>query len=157
IRLCREKSGTYDVSEFTDKKGLELKNHIRTVEITYENGKLRFLGDSFMPKQVRIMSSFILTNSLEPLPGKYLILEKIYLKDELNNMLIHSNKIDNSLLNEIKEFSSFNFSEVKTEKIGDEITIFYIPKEIKSEFIGKNGNNIKKLKKVIGNILVREI
>lgn len=157
IRLCREKSGTYDVSEFTDKKGLELKNHIRTVEITYENGKLRFLGDSFMPKQVRIMSSFILTNSLEPLPGKYLILEKIYLKDELNNMLIHSNKIDNSLLNEIKEFSSFNFSEVKTEKIGDEITIFYIPKEIKSEFIGKSGNNIKKLKKVIGNILVREI
>ena len=33
-KLCSELSGTYDVSEFTDKKGLELKEHIREVKIT---------------------------------------------------------------------------------------------------------------------------
>lgn len=155
--ICALKSGTYDVSEFTDKKGLELKNHIRTVKVTYEDGKLRFVGDSFMPKQVRIMSSFILTNSLEPLPGKYLILEKIHLKTELKNMLIHNNKIDFSIFNQIKELENFNFSEIKTKKLGDDTNIFYIPKDKKSEFIGKNGNNVKKLKKIIGNILVREV
>ncbi len=155
--LCILKSGTYDVSEFTDKKGLELKNHIRTVKVLYEDGKLRFLGDSFMPKQVRIMSSFILTNSFEPLPGKYLILEKIHLKNELQNMLIYNNKIDFSIFNQIKELENFNFSEIKTEKLGNDTNIFYIPKDKKSEFIGKNGNNVKKLKKIIGNILVREV
>lgn len=169
IKLCKEKSGRYDVSEFTDKKGLELKEHIRTVNVTYEecgkDGILRFLGDSFMPKQVRIMSSYILTDSYDPLPGKYLTLSKIYLKTELQELFITEVKTpfieeseeSISHLNSIEEYKNFDFSKLKIEKIGDKITIFYLPKERKSEFIGKNGNNIKKLKKILGNILVREV
>lgn len=147
-KRCEELSGTYDVSRFTDKKGQELKEKIRTVEVKYENGKLRFLGDSFMPKQVRIMSAYILTDSYEPLMGKYLLLEKIYLKKELNDMSIHNNK-------EIKTESIPNL--IKAEKLGEKINILYVSKEKKAEFIGKNGNNIKKLRKEYGEILVREV
>lgn len=110
-----------------------------------------------MPKQVRIMSSFILTNSYEPLPGKFLTLEKIYLKKDLENMFIHNNKKSLLNLKEIESLKNFDLNTIKSESLGDSITILYIPRELKSEFIGKNGNNIKKIKKIIGNILVREV
>lgn len=159
LELCSELSGTYDVSRFTDKKGLELKEHIRTVHVTYEDEILKFIGDSFMPKQVRIMSSFILTDSYQPLPGKYLTLEKIHLKKELEDMYINSNNSSQSilLLKEVEALKNLDLNAIKTESLGKDITILYIPKEIKSEFIGKNGNNIKKIKKILGDILVREV
>ena len=146
INLCKELSGKYDVSKFTDKKGQELKNHIREVDIEFINGKLKFNGDSFMPKQVRIMSSYILTDSYEPLEGKYLTLNKIYLKDELKSKIF-------------EEVSNINIDYVeKIEKTLDEtLYIFYTSKEKKGEVIGKNGKNIKSLKKQYGNIVVREI
>lgn len=146
INLCEELSGKYDVSKFTDKKGQELKNHIREVDIEFINGKLKFNGDSFMPKQVRIMSSYILTDSYEPLEGKYLTLNKIYLKDELKSKIF-------------EEVSNINIDYVeKIEKTLDEtLYIFYTSKEKKGEVIGKNGKNIKSLKKQYGNIVVREI
>lgn len=148
LERCRKFSGTYDVSIFTDSKGKELKEHIRTVKISYEDGKLRFLGDSFMPKQVRIMSSYILTDSYEPLPGKYLTLEKIYVKKELENMYITNNK-------EILEQDIEGLT--KAEKVGENLNIFYVAKGNKGAFIGRNGTNIKKLKKIYGEIVVREI
>ena len=146
INLCKELSGKYDVSKFTDKKGQELKNHIREVDIEFINGKLKFNGDSFMPKQVRIMSSYILTDSYEPLEGKYLTLNKIYLKDELKSKIF-------------EEVSNINIDYVeKIEKTLDEtLYIFYTSKEKKGEVIGKNGKNIKSLKKQYGNIVVRKI
>ncbi len=146
INLCKELSEKYDVSKFTDKKGQELKNHIREVDIEFINGKLKFNGDSFMPKQVRIMSSYILTDSYEPLEGKYLTLNKIYLKDELKSKIF-------------EEVSNINIDYVeKIEKTLDEtLYIFYTSKEKKGEVIGKNGKNIKSLKKQYGNIVVREI
>ncbi|WP_101473710.1 KH domain-containing protein [Fusobacterium sp.] len=146
INLCKELSGKYDVSKFTDKKGQELKNHIREVDIEFINGKLKFNGDSFMPKQVRIMSSYILTDSYEPLEGKYLTLNKIYLKDELKSKIF-------------EEVLNINIDYVeKIEKTLDEtLYIFYTSKEKKGEVIGKNGKNIKSLKKQYGNIVVREI
>lgn len=145
-KLCKELSGTYDVSEFTDKKGLELKEHIREVKITYENGKLRFLGNSFMPKQVRIMSGYILTGKKEPLMGKYLTLEKIYLKNEMKNIV----------LQEIPDIEEENV--IKIEKTADgSLYIFYVPQGKRGEFIGKNGKNIKEMKKKYGDIVVREI
>lgn len=146
INLCKELSGKYDVSKFTDKKGQELKNHIREVDIEFINGKLKFNGDSFMPKQVRIMSSYILTDSYEPLEGKYLTLNKIYLKDELKSKIF-------------EEVSNINIDYVeKIEKTLDEtLYIFYTSKEKKGKVIGKNGKNIKSLKKQYGNIVVREI
>ena len=46
----------------------------------------------------------------------------------------------------------------KIEKTLDEtLYIFYTSKEKKGEVIGKNGKNIKSLKKQYGNIVVREI
>ncbi|AVQ27959.1 pseudouridylate synthase [Fusobacterium ulcerans] len=145
-KLCKELSGTYDVSEFTDKKGLELKEHIREVKITYENGKLRFLGNSFMPKQVRIMSGYILTGKKEPLMGKYLTLEKVYLKNEMKNIV----------LQEIPDIEEENV--IKIEKTADgSLYIFYVPQGKRGEFIGKNGKNIKEMKKKYGDIVVREI
>lgn len=144
--LCEEFSGTYDVSRFTDKKGLELKEHIRTVEINFENGKLRFLGDSFMPKQVRITSGYILTGKMEALPGKYLSLEKIYLKKEL----------EDSLLEIRPELQEEDVERIESSKDG-KLFIFYVTKEKKGQVIGKNGKNIKFLRKKYGNILVREI
>lgn len=144
-KLCKELSGKYDVSEFTDKKGLELKEHIREVKITYENGKLRFLGNSFMPKQVRIMSGYILTGKKEPLMGKYLTLEKIYLKDEMKNMI----------LQEVPDILEENV--IKVEKTTDgSLYIFYVPQGKRGEFIGKNGKNIKEMKRKYGDIVVRE-
>ncbi len=145
-KLCEELSGTYDVSEFTDKKGLELKEHIREVKIKYEKGKLRFTGNSFMPKQVRIMSGYILIGKKEPLMGKYLTLEKIYLKDEMKNIIFQ----------EISDKSEENV--IKIEKTADDsLYIFYVPQGKRGEFIGKNGKNIKEMKKKYGDIVVREI
>ena len=144
-KLCSELSGTYDVSEFTDKKGLELKEHIREVKITYENGKLRFLGNSFMPKQVRIMSGYILTGKKEALMGRYLTLEKIYLKEELKNLILEKCEVEVENILEAERTMDKN------------LYIFYVKKGSKGEFIGKNGSNIKKLKKIYKNIIVREI
>lgn len=141
-----EISGTYDVSKFTDKKGLELKEHERTVKVTYEKGVLKFIGNSFMPKQVRNMAGYILTGEVETFPGKFLTLENVYLKEELMNKMILS--CDNLKISGVEKIE-------KTKD--DEITILYVKKEKKGEVIGKNASNIKSLRKELGNIVIREI
>ena len=145
-KLCKELSGKYDVSEFTDKKGLELKEHIREVEISFKKGKLYFSGNSFMPKQVRIMSGYILTGRKEALEGKYLTLSKIVLKEELKNNIIER----------VEDLKIDGVSKIEVNLKRD-FYIFYVPKDKKGEFIGKNGKNIKALKKIYGNIVVKEI
>lgn len=146
VKICEDLSGKYDVSEFTDKKGLELKEHVREVEISYKNGKLFFAGDSFMPKQVRIMSGYILTGEKVPLEGKYLTLNKIKLSTELQNMIFED--VDNVDIQGVE----------RVEKTSDgALYIFYVEKSKKGEVIGKNGKNIKALKKIYGNIVVREL
>ena len=146
VKICEDLSGKYDVSEFTDKKGLELKEHVREVEISYKNGKLFFAGDSFMPKQVRIMSGYILTGEKVPLEGKYLTLNKIKLSTELQNMIFED--VDNVDIQGVE----------RVEKTSDgALNIFYVEKSKKGEVIGKNGKNIKALKKIYGNIVVREL
>lgn len=141
-----EISGTYDVSKFTDKKGFELKEHERTVKVTYEKGVLKFIGNSFMPKQVRNMAGYILTGEVETFPGKFLTLENVYLKEELMNKMILS--CDNLKISGVEKIE-------KTKD--DEITILYVKKEKKGEVIGKNASNIKSLRKELGNIVIREI
>lgn len=146
INICKELTGTYDVSIFTDTKGEKLKEHIRTVEVSFENGELIFIGNSFMPKQVRIMSGYILTGEKTALLGKYLTLEKIYLKEELlKNIFIIDNDIKIENVEKIERTEDKNFY------------IFYVLKDKKGEVIGKNGRNIKKLRKEYGTIIVREI
>lgn len=146
LTLCKELSGRYDVSEFTDKKGLELKEHIREVEIDFKNSKLFFSGNSFMPKQVRIMSGYILIGIKTPLEGKYLTLNKVILSDALKSLILYENK-------EIKVENVEKVYETRDKKL----YIFYAKKEKKGEVIGKNGKNIKSLKKIYGNIVVREL
>lgn len=141
-----EVSGTYDVSRFTDKKGLELKEHERKVEVIFQKGVLRFIGDSFMPKQVRNMAGYILTGEVETFPGKYLTLEKVYLKEELATKMIVA--CDNLEILGVE----------KIEKtVDNEIMILYVKKDKKGEVIGKNASNIKSLRKEFGNIVIREI
>jgi tRNA pseudouridine(38-40) synthase len=141
-----EISGTYDVSKFTDKKGLELKEHERSVTVTFEKSILKFIGNSFMPKQVRNMAGYILTGEVETFPGKYLTLENVYLKTELLNKIVLT---CNDLKVEGVE---------KIEKTADnKVSIFYVKKDKKGEVIGKNASHIKKLRKEFGNIIIREI
>ena len=144
--MCKELTGTYDVSRFTDTKGEKLKEHIRTVEVSYKDGELIFIGNSFMPKQVRIMSGYILTGEITALPGKYLTLEKIYLKEELlKNILTEDKDI------KIENVEKIERTEDKT------FSVFYVSKDKKGEKKKKNGRNIKKLRKEYGTIIVREI
>lgn len=145
-KLCKELSGKYDVSEFTDKKGLELKEHIREVEINFQNGKLFFSGNSFMPKQVRIMSGYILTGKKEALEGKYLTLSKIVLSEKLKASIFE--QIDDIKVEGVERV------EANLERT---LYIFYTSKDKKGELIGKNGKNIKALKKIYGDIVVKEI
>ena len=145
-KLCKELSGKYDVSEFTDKKGLELKEHIREVEISFKNGKLYFSGNSFMPKQVRTMSGYILTGKKEAIEGRYLTLSKIVLNEELKANIIE----------EIKDIEVNGVERIESN-MDRSLYIFYTDKERKGELIGKNGKNIKALKKSYGNIVVKEL
>lgn len=142
--LCANLSGRYDVSEFTDKKGLELKEHIREVEIHYKNGKLFFSGNSFMPKQVRIMSGYILTGKKEALEGKYLTLSKVVPCDELRK----------NILEDVEDMKIEGVDRIErnSEKT---LYIFYTTKDKRGELIGKNGKNIKALKKIYGDIVVK--
>ena len=144
LKRCEELTGTYDVSEFTDKKGQQLKEKIRKVEVSYNNGELVFLGNSFMPKQVRIMSGYILIGEKKILPGKYLTLEKIILSEELKEIIIE--EVDNIL-----EVNILNVEKIK------DIYIFYVLKNKKGEVIGKNASNIKALRKKYGKIIIKAV
>ena len=85
ISRVNEISGEKDFSEFTNHKGLKLKNHIRDVKVTYDDGKLYFNGNSFMPQQVRRMAGYIFNGKKEPMNPKFLILDKIILKEGVIN------------------------------------------------------------------------
>ncbi|OQY07145.1 MAG: pseudouridylate synthase [Fusobacteriia bacterium 4572_132] len=141
---CLELSGTYDVSEFTDYKGKQLKKKIRRVNVSYANEKLIFRGDSFMPKQVRIMSGYILGGEKKIYPAKYLTLNKVILKEEIENYKFK--KIENIKIDLVE----------KIEKVED-VYFFFVKKENKSEIIGKNGKNIKKLRRDYGKIIVKDV
>ncbi|NYV28310.1 pseudouridylate synthase [Streptobacillus felis] len=82
ISRCEELSGNKNFSEFTNHKGLKLKNHIRDVNVTYVDDKLYFDGNSFMPQQVRIMSGYILKGKKEAMDPKFLILHKIIFRGD---------------------------------------------------------------------------
>lgn len=142
----KEVSGTYDVSKFTDKKGVELKEHERTVKVSFEKGVLKFVGNSFMPKQVRNMAGYILSGKVETFPGKYLTLENVYLKQELIDKIIYP---DREL-----EIPGVERVERTADK---ELMILYVKKDKKGEVIGKNASNIKILRREFGNIIIREI
>ncbi len=82
MELCEKLSGNKDFSTYTNDKGKKLQQHVRNVVVKYINGELHFIGDSFLPQQVRIMSGFILTNKKKTLDGKYLIVKCVKKSDE---------------------------------------------------------------------------
>ena len=115
-------------------------NTFRNIEISYIDGKLYFIGDSFLPHQVRIMSSYILTNSLKELEGKYLKLEKIYLKDFLKDLIFERENLDNPDVIYCEKSKKFT----------------YIYTKDKAKLIGKNGKNIKKLN-ISNKVIICEV
>lgn len=141
-KRCSELSGTYDVSRFTDEKGKSLKEKVRQVKLSYNDEGLYFKGNSFMPKQVRMMSAYVYSGNIKVFPAQYLYLEKINFKDELLDYIFEENR----------ELKVENVEKIESS---GKLHIFYV--KDKSKFLGKNGNNIKALKKQFGNIVVREV
>ena len=99
-----------------------------------------------MPKQVRIMSGYILTGRKEALEGKYLTLSKIVLSEELKN----------NIFEKVEDVKIAGVERIESSRDRN-LYILYTSKEKKGELIGKNGKNIKALKKIYGNIVVKEI
>ena len=194
-QICNKVSGKKDFYEFTSEKGKKLKNHIREIFVKYENGKLYFVGDGFLPQQVRIMSNFILNNIKfdieklndgnfenrklgikdKPLDGKYLTLMKVDFSEKLGKISFFDVKNIEELINLKKnnnEIFEIENSEIKIDDLNEQLksidkvkkiernsyfTVFFVEKKDKGEFIGKRGKNIRKLKKIFGDIVVKEI
>ena len=194
-QICEKVSGKKDFYEFTSEKGKKLKNHTREIFVKYENGKLYFMGDGFLPQQVRIMSNFILNNTKfdieklndenfknrklgikdKSLDGKYLTLMKVDFSEELEKISFFDVKNIEELIN-LKKNNNENLeignSKIKIDDLNEQLksidkvkkiernsyfTVFFVEKKDKGEFIGKRGKNIRKLKKIFGDIVVKEI
>ena len=194
-QICEKVSGKNDFYEFTSEKGKKLKNHTREIFTKYENGKLYFVGDGFLPQQVRIMSNFILNNTKfdieklndgnfenrklgikdKPLDGKYLTLMKVDFSEKLDKISFFDVKNIEKLINlknNNNEILEIGNSEIKIDDLNEQLkiidkvkkieknsyfTVFFVEKKDKGEFIGKRGKNIRKLKKILGDIVVKEI
>ena len=194
-QICNKVSGKKNFYEFTSEKGKKLKNHRREIFVKYENGKLYFVGDGFLPQQVRIMSNFILNNTKfhieklndenfenrklgikdKPLDGKYLTLMKVDFSEKLEKISFFDVKNIEELINLKKnnnEILETGNSEIKIDDLNEQLksidkvkkiernsyfTVFFVEKKDKGEFIGKRGKNIRKLKKILGDIVVKEI
>ena len=197
-QICKKVSGKKDFYEFTSEKGKKLKNHTREIFVKYENGKLYFVGDGFLPQQVRIMSNFILNNTKfdieklndenfenrklgikdKPLDGKYLTLMKVDFSEKLEKISFFDVKNIDELIN-LKNENSISLeirnSENKLDNLNEKLknideitkirkiqknnyfTVFFVEKKDKGEFNGKRGKNIRKLKSIFGDIVVKEI
>ena len=197
-QICKKVSGKKNFYEFTSEKGKKLKNHRREIFVKYENDKLYFMGDGFLPQQVRIMSNFILNNTKfdieklndenfenrklgikdKSLDGKYLTLMKVDFSEELEKISFFDVKNIEELIN-LKNENSISLeiktSESKIDNLNEKVknideitkirkiqknsyfTVFFVEKKDKGEFIGKRGKNIRKLKKIFGDIVVKEI
>lgn len=141
---AEEISGNKDFSEFTDFNGKQLKQLTRDVLVEYTGETLVFNGESFLPKQVRIMSAYILSGEKKIFPAKYLSLKQLIFKDELNEIIFKIRddiKIDNV---------------DKIEQVGDMI-ILYVKKDKRGELIGRRGKNIKILRKIYKEVVVKDV
>ena len=158
--ICKKVSGKKYFSEFTNKKGKQLKEKIREVLVSYKNKKLYFSGNKFLPQQVRIMSNFILFGKKTPLDGKYLTLEKVEFFDEMEKLIFKKIEKFEDLFYEKNFLEKNKFEELeKIQKIekNDYFTVLFIKNKDKGQFIGKKGKNIKKIKKIVGNVVVKAL
>ena len=158
--ICEKVSGKKDFSEFTNKKGKQLKEKIREIFVSYKNKKLYFSGNKFLPQQVRIMSNFILNDKKSALSGKYLTLEKVEFADEMKKLIFEKVEKFEDLFCKKNYFEKNEFEELeKIQKIEKNayFTVFFVKNKDKGQFIGKKGKNIKKIKKVVGNVVVKAL
>ena len=158
--ICEKISGKKDFSEFTNKKGKQLKEKIREIFVSYKNKKLYFSGNKFLPQQVRIMSNFILFGKKTPLDGKYLTLEKVEFFDEMEKLIFKKIEKLEDLFYEKNFLEKNEFEELeKIQKIekNDYFTVLFVKNKDKGQFIGKKGKNIKKIKKIVGNVVVKAL
>ena len=158
--ICEKVSGKKDFSEFTNKKGKQLKEKIREIFVSYKNKKLYFSGNKFLPQQVRIMSNFILFGKKTPLDGKYLTLEKVEFFDEMEKLIFKKIEKFEDLFYEKNFLEKNKFEELeKIQKIekNDYFTVLFVKNKDKGQFIGKKGKNIKKIKKIVGNVVVKAL
>lgn len=153
---CEELSKEKNYIKFTSHKGKHFKNHMRNVYVKFESGKLYFEADGFLPQQVRIMSNFILNGNMKPLPGKYLTFKKAELSEKMKKMIFNNvnEKIIETEAKTLKDDVNI-LSKVENIEKNDYFYIFYVKEKNKSEIIGKKGKNIKKLKKIFGNIVIK--
>lgn len=121
------------------------------------------------------------------LDGKYLILEKVEFSEELEKISFFDVENIEELMalkneNYGKDFVKLNEKSLEAENSASKInglneelkniggiakikkiekngyfTVFFVEKKDKGEFIGKNGKNIRKLKKIFGDIVVKEM
>ena len=109
------------------------------------------------------------------LDGKYLTLVKVDFSEELEKISFFDVKNIEELIN-LKKNNNENLetrnSEIKIDDLNEQLksidkvrkiernsyfTVFFVEKKDKGEFIGKRGKNIRKLKRIFGDIVVKEI
>ena len=109
------------------------------------------------------------------LDGKYLTLMKVDFSEKLEKISFFDVKNIEELIN-LKKNNNENLetgnSEIKIDDLNEQLqsigkvkkiernsyfTVFFVEKKDKGEFIGKRGKNIRKLKKIFGDIVVKEI
>ena len=111
----------------------------------------------------------------KPLDGKYLTLMKVDFSEKLGKISFFDVKNIEELINLKKnnnEIFEIENSEIKIDDLNEQLksigkvkkiernsyfTLFFVEKKDKGEFIGKRGKNIRKLKKIFGDIVVKEI
>ena len=109
------------------------------------------------------------------LDGRYLTLEKVEFSEELEKMRFFDVENIEELINLKKnnnEIFEIENSKIKIDDLNEQLksigkvkkiernsyfTVFFVEKKDKGEFIGKRGKNIRKLKKIFGDIVVKEI
>ena len=94
------------------------------------------------------MSDYDKFHSLEV----YKKIKKTELKNN-ENLEIENSEIKIDDLNEQLK----SLSKVRKIEKNSYFTVFFVEKKDKGEFIGKRGKNIRKLKKIFGDIVVKEI
>ena len=114
----------------------------------------------------------------KPLDGKYLTLMKVDFSEKLEKISFFDVKNIDELIN-LKNENSISLeirnSENKLDNLNEKLknideitkirkiqknnyfTVFFVEKKDKGEFIGKRGKNIRKLKSIFGDIVVKEI
>lgn len=152
----KEVIGTHNFIDFTSKKGKKLLELERTVYIDYNDGNLIFTGNKFLPQQVRIMSNYILNNKKSPIEAKYLTFINAELSGKMEKFIFYNVDIENIKYNyEIN--NEITFENIEFIEKNSILYIFYVKPEHKGKVIGKNGKNIRKIKKILGDIVIKEV